>query len=176
MTFWREASKGRGGERHRHKRKKDGWNEREERLARREGGLGRAKKLSRSSVMCEHSTNPGFIGCLCPATLSGLSVCVRDSGGLRMSLLREESLRKSRTWLRPFSGRLRNIHHRGPVCILCTRCYRTHRLIHRFRTANGEMHIMHWCRFNPMVCFYHLSWGLEDLSCARQRLVHLSKR
>ncbi len=111
----RKGQRKRRDERRRHKRRRDGGNEREERRVWGEGGLGRVKKLSRSSVMCERCANPGFIACLCPPHCPDW-VWVRDSGGLHMSLF-EESLRKSRTWLRPFSGRLRNPHHRGPLCM-----------------------------------------------------------
>lgn len=95
----------------------------------RRGRVGRVKKLSRCSAVCGCPTNPGFIGCLCPVTLSGLSVCVRGFGreALDMSLIvaelmgllreRQRGLRKSWTWLRPSSGRLRNPHHGGPQCV-----------------------------------------------------------
>ena len=52
-------------------------------LGREQGGTGRVQKLSRySPVCCRHSPNPGFIGCLCPAALVGLSGTGREVGGL----------------------------------------------------------------------------------------------
>lgn len=116
MKFWRERGKGRGGRRDADTKEgeMEGMKERrgvcEERV-----GLGVLRNFL-ALVLC---VNAALIQVLLPAGVRPHCpdwVWVRDSGGLHMSLF-EESLRKSRTWLRPFSGRLRNPHHRGPLCM-----------------------------------------------------------
>lgn len=120
------------------------------------GRARRVKKLSRCSAVCGCPTNPGFIGCLCPVTLSGLSVCVRGFGreALDMSLIvaelmgllreRQRGLRKSWTWLRLSSGRLRNLHRGGPQCVAA--------LLHvcRYQNTQSQTH-SHFLRDNANV-------------------------
>lgn len=118
MKFWRERGKGRGGRRDADTKEgeMEGMKERrdvcEERV-----GLGVLRNFL-ALVLCVNTLliQVLLLACVRPHCPDWVCVCVRDSGGLHMSLF-EESLRKSRTWLRPFSGRLRNLHHRGPLCM-----------------------------------------------------------
>lgn len=64
------------------------WKEREAERTDEKGGIGYVQKLSCNSLsVFKYPPNPGFIGCLCPAMLFGLSRIGREVGGLTHVLL-----------------------------------------------------------------------------------------
>lgn len=64
------------------------WKERQTEGTDEKGGIGYVQKLSRNSLsVFKYPPNPGFIGCLCPAMLFGLSRIGREVGGLTHVLL-----------------------------------------------------------------------------------------
>lgn len=89
---------------------------------REQGGIGRVQKLFRYSPVCVDTLLILVLlaACVQPCWSDWVGRAKRWGGAEHMSffvVIRWLGLRKSRTWLRPFSGHRRNRPGRGPLCV-----------------------------------------------------------